>query len=74
MRLIFGQQTLRGVCAAPNAHFEEAIDLLRRHGATLRTLIATRTSRFNLESVLREWHTRPRHEGKTIVLGDLSVE
>jgi threonine dehydrogenase-like Zn-dependent dehydrogenase len=74
MRLIFGQQTLRGVCAAPNAHFEEAVDLLRRHGATLRMLIARRTSRCDLESVLREWHARPRYEGKTIVLGSLSVQ
>lgn len=69
-RLIFGQITLSGVCAAPNAHFPQAIALLREHGAALRPLIGRRLRRGDLESALTDWHTRAHYEGKTILVGD----
>lgn len=69
-RLIFGQITLKGVCAAPNAHFAQAVALLREHGAALRPLIARRVRRAELESALTDWRDRPRYEGKTILVGD----
>lgn len=68
-RLIFGQHTLKGVCAAPNAHFEQAVDLLRQHGNVLRQLIGRRTSRSSLEGALQAWRSRPHYEGKTIIVG-----
>ena len=68
-QLIFGQRTLRGVCAAPNSYFEEAVAVLRQHGAALRPLIARRTVRADLEDALQAWHTRPHYDGKTIVIG-----
>ena len=68
-RLIFGQHTLKGVCAAPNAHFEQAVDLLRQHGDVLRQLIGRRMPRVDLEAALHEWRSRPHYEGKTIILG-----
>lgn len=67
--LIFGQYTLKGVCAAPNAYFEQAVDLLRRHGAVLRQLIGRRTPRAGLEGALHDWRSRSHYEGKTIILG-----
>ena len=69
-RLIFGQHTLKGVCAAPNAHFEQAVDLLRQHGDVLRQLIGRRTPRADLEAALHAWRSRPHYDGKTIILGD----
>ncbi len=69
-RLIFGQTTLKGVCAAPNAHFEQAVALLRDHGATLRTLIGRRVRRRDLETALTDWRGRAHYEGKTILIGD----
>ena len=73
-RLIFGQQTLKGVCAAPNAHFEQAVDVLRAHGDALRQLIGRRTPRSGLEGALQAWHTRPHYEGKTIIVGGEAAE
>jgi len=73
-RLIFGQHTFKGVCAAPNRHFEQAIGLLRRHAGTLRQLIGRRVARANLESALQAWHSRSHYEGKTIVLGPERVQ
>jgi len=73
-RLIFGQHTLRGVCAAPNAHFEQAVALLREHGASLRPLIGRRLPRASLESALEAWRTRAHYEGKTIVVGDGRIQ
>lgn len=67
-RLIFGQQTLKGVCAAPNAHFEQAVTLLRLHGHVLRQLIGRRTPRTGLEGALRAWQGRAHYEGKTIIV------
>lgn len=69
-RLIFGQTTLRGVCAAPNAHFEEAVRLLRVHGDALRAVIGRRVRRRDLEAALTAWHGRTSYEGKTILVGD----
>ena len=68
-RLIFRQQTLTGVCAAPNAHFPQAIDLLRAHGKVLRQLIGRRTPRRDLAAALRAWHDRAHYDGKTIIVG-----
>lgn len=69
-RLIFGQFTLQGVCAAPNVHFEQAISVLRQHGASLGVLIGRRVPRSGLEAALGAWHTRGRFDGKTIVVRD----
>jgi len=69
-KLIFGQHTLKGVCAAPNQHFDEAIALLRRHSVVLRRLISLRVSRRNIESTLEAWGGRVHYGGKTIVLRD----
>jgi L-iditol 2-dehydrogenase len=69
-RLIFGQTTLKGVCAAPNEHFEQAVGLLRDHGSTLRTLIGRRVRRADLETALTDWQSRAHYEGKTILIGD----
>ncbi|MGE0394444.1 MAG: zinc-binding dehydrogenase [Vicinamibacterales bacterium] len=68
-RLIFGQITLKGVCAAPNAHFPQAIALLREHGPALRALIGRRVPRGDIETALAAWQTRPHYDGKTILLG-----
>jgi hypothetical protein len=68
-RLIFRQQTLTGVCAAPNAHFPQAIELLRAHGEVLRQLIGRRTPRGDLAGALRAWHDRAHYDGKTIIGG-----
>lgn len=73
-RLIFGQHTLKGVCAAPNAHFEQAIEVLRLHGPHLRAIIGRRVPRAALESALQDWHTRVQYEGKTIVVGDGRIQ
>jgi L-iditol 2-dehydrogenase len=67
-QLIFGQQTLRGLCAAPNAHFVQAVSALRQHGRVLRQLIGRRTPRTGLEGALRGWQDRAHFEGKTIIL------
>lgn len=67
-QLIFRQQTLTGLCAAPNAHFKESVSVLRRHGDVLRQLIGRRTPRAGLEDALQSWRTRPHFEGKTIVV------
>lgn len=68
-RLIFGQHTLKGVCAAPNAHFDQAVGLLRQHGDVLRPVIGRRIPRPGLEGALQAWHTRPHYEGKTVIVG-----
>lgn len=67
-QLIFRQQTLTGLCAAPNAHFKESVSVLRQHGNVLRQLIGRRTSRSGLEGALQAWSTRPHYEGKTIIV------
>jgi threonine dehydrogenase-like Zn-dependent dehydrogenase len=67
-RLSVGQRVVKGVCAAPNAHFDQAVCLLRQHGASLRLLIGRRIPRKSLEFTLRAWHSRLHFEGKTIVL------
>lgn len=73
-RLIFGQHTLKGVCAAPNAHFDQAVSFLRTHGPALRPLIGRRVHRTALEGVFSSWHERSRYEGKTIVLNGKAVQ
>ena len=67
-RLIFGQYSIRGVCAAPNAHFAQAVTLLREHGHALVALITRRAPRARLEPMLREWQKRPHYDGKTILV------
>jgi threonine dehydrogenase-like Zn-dependent dehydrogenase len=67
-RLIFGQHTLRGVCAAPNAYFEQAVTVLQQHGHVLQRLVTRRVRRNDLETTLAEWSSRPQYEGKAIVV------
>jgi threonine dehydrogenase-like Zn-dependent dehydrogenase len=67
-RLIFGQHTLRGVCAAPNAYFEQAVDVLEQYGDLLKRLVTRRVRRADLEATLAEWPSRPQYEGKAIVV------
>ena len=67
-RLIFGQYSIRGVCAAPNAHFAQARHAASRArprpGGADYTSSATRTPR----AMLREWQKRPHYDGKTILV------
>jgi len=69
-RLVFGQQTLTGVCAAPNEHFEQAVEVLRTHAPALRGLIARRVSRDRLEEALQTWRDRAHFDGKTILVNE----
>ena len=57
-RLIFKQLTLRGVCAAPNLYFEQAVAVLRTHGAVLRRLVTHHAEYDDLETTLRAWDRR----------------
>ena len=67
-RLIFKQLTLRGVCAAPNLYFEQAVAVLRTHGAVLRRLVTHHAEYDDLETTLRAWDRRAHFDGKTIVV------
>jgi threonine dehydrogenase-like Zn-dependent dehydrogenase len=65
--LIFKRATVKGVFSVPNLYFEEAVDLLRRNGDSLRQIIRRRIPAGQLDNWFREWNRRNSFDGKTIV-------
>jgi D-arabinitol dehydrogenase (NADP+) len=65
--LIFKRATIKGVFSVPNLYFEEAIELLRSNGESLRQIIRRRIPAGDLENWFRQWNDRNSFDGKTIV-------
>jgi threonine dehydrogenase-like Zn-dependent dehydrogenase len=66
--LVFRRNSLTGVFAAPNLHFDAAVSLLRDDGASLGSIVRRRIVFDELEACFRAWHERGSFDGKTILV------